>query len=837
MPLCFFAQQDTLYYDAQWKPTTKINAAYFRPPVVKVGELYQVKDYYSSGQLQMEASSLYADKDFWEGKVVWYNADGSKFQEGRYSGNRLHGDFKTKLKDSWLIASYENGRMVSGRQNNVFAGSGQYTEFVGDTIKRVNYGTDITGIRSETYGTREKYEVYTKYYGKNGRYLGKSRVLPDNAGTEGLQVSYGRNPMYVREIRYYQNGKTLGYSVYYQDGSPRELFKAEPPYSKTFFNAKGEELGQLSYLPQQNYLKADNGKDILFHPNKNGTPSEIVKEVRKYKDGKLTDEKRYYENQVLMSQSSFENGSKSLVIAYNQQGKEIHRMEYKSGLRYEGTELEYNRKFVYSAGQLVEEATYYHNTEKVFSVKSPSSEQYFDLQGKALGALQLDTVNGYPKPLKGKRIYLSYQNKISSIEEYADGVLAKTTAFRDRKVSENKTQTFKTETYYGPKGYDTEKKILYYSNGAKQSEVTYADYKEQKGMYYDDSGTLLGSYDYLKREGTLYTFFADSDKVKLYKVEKGGIVEKLRRYDYGSQSGAYGTINAVLVEDIDASCCGTFYSRDGEELAKVEFKDGKPWEGTVYDYKSLSSYSLKEGKREGPYVKYGYSQNILEKGNFSNDAKEGVFSYYTNNEQLKKTESYAQGKLDGEAQFYDDNGKVLHKMLYETGLPVEGTLLIHSYGSKKPTEETYKNRKLVKKLTYDENGKRVTEYADGNPSKSIAYHGDTELKRLSYTVKNSYLDGEVLRFNEKGEPTHKATFENGRLMSGELLLSNANRRVVGGVSYIYLKRSPDRLAIKFYGSKNQVLFQAEEDLVFGTNTVFMQSLGVYMDYLTPNNLY
>ena len=836
-PGCFFAQKDTLYYDAQWKPTEKGNAAYFRPPVVKIGDAYQVKDFYSSGQLQMEASSLFADKDFWQGKVVWYNADGSKFQEGMYTKNRLNGEFKTKLKDQWLSATYKNGRMVEGKQNHVFDNAGRYIEFIGDTIKTVNYGKDISGIRSETYGTREKYEVYTKYFGTNGAYIGKSKQLPDNAGTKGLQVTYGRNPMYVREIRYYRDGKTLGYSVFYQNGSPRELFKSKPPYSKTYFTRKGEELGQLTYVQQKYYLKANEGKDILFYPNKNGTTSDIIREVRTYEEGQLTDEKRYYENQILKSQSAFENGYKSLVVAYDSLGKAIHRMEYKSGLRHEGTEVDYNKKLVYKAGELLEEATYYHNTDLVFSIKTPGRERYFDMEGNTLGELELDTVASYPKPLKGKRIYLGYQNTISSIEEYTKGVLAKTTAFRERKVGEQQTETFKTETYYGPKGYETKKKVHYYSNGKKQSEVSYKEYKEQKGIFYDDKGAVLGRYDYLKKEGTLYTFFADSDKVKLFKVEQGGQVSQMRRYDYGSQSGAYGTINAVLVEEIDASCCGTFYSREGEELAKVKFKDGKPWEGTVYDYKSLSKYSIKAGKREGSYVKYGYNRNILEEGNYANDLKTGIFSYYDNQEQLQKTETYAVGTLDGTTQFYDANGAVSYSMEYNNGLPVAGTRLLFSYGNKKPTEETYVEGKLIKLVAYDENGKRVTDYVNGKAQKSVAYHGETNIKRLSFSVKNSYLDGEVLRYNEQGQPTHKAIFKDGRLLSGELLLSNANRKVVGGVTYIYLKRRPDRLAIKFYGTDDKVLFQAEEDLVFGTNTVFMQSLGVYMDYITPNNLY
>jgi len=840
MPVLLLGQQDTLYYDATWKPVSKSNAAYYRPPVVKIGSLYKVEDYYSSGQLQMQAFSLYKDKDFWQGKVVWYNVDGTVFQKGDYVNNRLDGEFKTKLNDTLLTATYKNGRMIGGQQNNSFNNSGQYTAIVGDTVKTVNYGRDISGIRSETYGTKEKYEVYTKYYGEDGIYIGKNEKLPNNGGTNGVKVSYGRNPMYVREIRYYRDGKTLGYSVFYRDGSPRELFNTDPPYAKTFFDQNGKELGKLSYLSQQYYLKPNEGKGIIFYPNKEADRAAAINIIRSYENGKLTDEKQYYQDQSLKSQSFYKDGIKELIVAYdNTTGSETFRMGYKNGVRYEGTELEYDRKLTYKEGVLIKEVSYYHDSDsdKIFSVKTPEAENYFDQEGNELGKLVLDTVLSYPKPIQGKRFFLSYQNGISSIEEYAKGVLAKTTTFRERKVGEDVTDTFKTETYYGPKGYDTKKKVHYYSNGQIQSEVSYKDYKEQKGTYYDDSGNVIGTYDYPKNEGTLYEFFAESNKIKLFKVVENGDIQKMRRYDYGAQSGSYDSINAVLVEDIDTDCCGTFYSRDGAELAAVSFKNGKPWEGTLYDYKTFSKYTMKNGKREGSYLKYGYNRNILEKGNFANDLKEGSFSYYDRQDNLKKTETYAAGQLNGKATYYDAKGSTEHTMIYKEGLPIKGTLVLTNNSSKKPSKETYENGRLVKLIAYDENGKRITEYVDGKATTSTAFYGDTNIKRLSFSVKNDYLNGDVLRFDEQGQLTHKATLEGGRLLSGELLLSNANKKIVGGVTYIYLKRSPDFLMVKLFGTDNKLLFQAEEDLVFGTNTVFMQELGIYMDYLRAYSLY
>lgn len=48
------AQNDTIYYNARWRPTVKDSAAFFRPPLIKEGERYKALDFYVSGALQME---------------------------------------------------------------------------------------------------------------------------------------------------------------------------------------------------------------------------------------------------------------------------------------------------------------------------------------------------------------------------------------------------------------------------------------------------------------------------------------------------------------------------------------------------------------------------------------------------------------------------------------------------------------------------------------------------------------------------------------------------------------------------------------------------------------
>lgn len=353
-------------------------------------------------------------------------------------------------------------------------------------------------------------------------------------------------------------------------------------------------------------------------------------------------------------------------------------------------------------------------------------------------------------------------------------------------------------------------------------------------MFYDDQEIVIGQYDYDNKEGTVYEFFGDSDKLKRMETLKNGEQVRLQRYDYGSDA-AFGQINPVLVEDIDASCCASFYSRESELLGKIMFKDGQPWEGTYYDVKQRTSYTIKEGSRNGSYRKYDYDRSILEEGDFTNDKEEGLFTYFDYNEQLVKTENYNNGLLDGTAKYYDKDQGLIGEMTYKDGVPMNGTRVSSDSFAKNPTTESYESGMLVQRISYDDNGKRVSNYKDGKETTTTAYHGDTDKKRLTYAVKGADLDGIVIRYDLQGKEKYKSIFEAGKLKEGTVMLTGSNVR--GNPEYIVLTREPDVLYVAIMGKNDKVLFSAKENLAFGTATVFMQSLDVYMDYLGPNRLY
>jgi len=76
IPMTLFAQ-DTLYFDRDWKPSTREKHAFYRPlPLRQVGELLYVQDFYKNGNLQMQGYVSATDETIAVGDTYWYDEEG-----------------------------------------------------------------------------------------------------------------------------------------------------------------------------------------------------------------------------------------------------------------------------------------------------------------------------------------------------------------------------------------------------------------------------------------------------------------------------------------------------------------------------------------------------------------------------------------------------------------------------------------------------------------------------------------------------------------------------------------------------------------------------------------
>ena len=230
-----------------------------------------------------------------------------------------------------------------------------------------------------------------------------------------------------------------------------------------------------------------------------------------------------------------------------------------------------------------------------------------------------------------------------------------------------------------------------------------------------------------------------------------------------------------------------------------------------------------------------YNGSLLEEGQYAEDEKTGLFKYYDYLGNLKQTEQFDNGELNGKAVYYDADGNIVAAMTYKNGLPVDGIRIIDAGYGKTGIREVYKEGMLYERVSFDDNGKRITKYEAGKERETVAYYGTTDKKRLQYQVQDEYLDGEVVRYTKDGKEEYKAIFAKGVLEEGTVMVTP--QHVKGGMEYMILTREPDRFKVTFVGQNDKILFKGEEDLAFGAFSVFLKQLNIYTDYLTPGRLY
>ncbi|MBS1772719.1 MAG: TonB family protein [Bacteroidetes bacterium] len=144
---------DTTFFDKNWNRTKPKNAAYFRPPLQKVEEMYKVTDYYMSGIKQMESFSLSQDSIILTGYTVRYDSIGNKEAEGQCLNNVESGEWKYYYPGTnilYFIENYFNGQRL-----------GKFTSYYksGKIKTEENYfGSQVTGKRYNEAG--EEFEFY-----------------------------------------------------------------------------------------------------------------------------------------------------------------------------------------------------------------------------------------------------------------------------------------------------------------------------------------------------------------------------------------------------------------------------------------------------------------------------------------------------------------------------------------------------------------------------------------------------------------------------------------------------------------------------------------------------
>jgi antitoxin component YwqK of YwqJK toxin-antitoxin module len=95
-------------------------------------------------------------------------------------------------------------------------------------------------------------------------------------------------------------------------------------------------------------------------------------------------------------------------------------------------------------------------------------------------------------------------------------------------------------------------------------------------------------------------------------------------------------------------------------------KEG-PWVRYWYNGQLLSKGTYKDGEKEGPWVRYWDNGGIDYKGTFKDGKRDGPWISYHDNGQLDYKGTYKDGETEGPWVGYDDNGQLRSKGTYKDG--------------------------------------------------------------------------------------------------------------------------------------------------------------------------
>ncbi|MFD2585361.1 toxin-antitoxin system YwqK family antitoxin [Croceitalea marina] len=825
------AQNDTIWYADNWKVTEKQDAKFYRIPVEEKNGLFLMQDFYISGNKQMVGTSKRPNVDVWQGKVTWYNEDGTIYQQGNYIDNKLEGEFITFLGDKKLKAIYKNGRFLSGKQNVDFSSGKYYKELKKDTLIEITYSNGLKGRRTERFSVKDATyysAVYAKHFDKNGDLI--TEVSYDNGSpVEGGEVYFYSGTDSINTISYYKNSKFLGTTFYDRKGQVREKFYLEPEYKSVYFSKNGKKLDSIIYEVKDGRLSPYNGKKYYYKSNKENNEIIEITSIYNYTNGSLGWTKVFEENKLFSYTLYNDKNATDKIIYYDKKGAPKDSLLYKNYVPFNGTE--YTKGYgirKYEDGKVVEETIKYRNIDKVFKYRKGLLETFYDKEGNQIAVMRLKKDNYYALE-EGTQLTIDYLDRITSEITYKNDKKVKEAYISYARESD---LGYREETFFDTDGYSYIKKIKYYANGQKQSEIDYNRYTEKFGKYYDKDGSLLGSYDYESKDGKLYEFFYHSDQVqKMAEWNDGKLVRLLRyedEYIRGSQDKRY-----LLLEDIDVTKEALIYARDGSLLSKLTYKNGEPFEGTFYDYQTRTRVTYQNGKRNGKYEKFDYGTHVIESGNYTAGLKEGKFTFYNFSGILTHFINYSKDKREGEATYFNADGTVASTMNFENDLPYDGKQIIRDYGG--AITEVYAKGKLVSKLQENKTGDIYTVYSGDDEEHVTVYYPSTQVKKYDFTTKRSVLNGEVTRFDANGKAMHTANFVDGKFKSGEIwVLPNSYDQK--DLEKIVCKKTDALYEVGFISKSGDEVFKAKEIAQVGIQS-HIEKLNLGLTYINYQNLY
>ena len=376
----FFSQKtEPIYYDKDWKVTTKDKALYYRvAPIKELGEMILIQDFYINGTPQFEGYAFKNDENKYVGDIVWYDENGNDTTFRQYPNNTNQStliyyypngktrkiiQYKKGLKDTETVYHQDGTILMKGIFEKGKPFSGDF-----DNIKNINSYEDVEDEESatttsvlappppkieETKGVEIRNSSDSKQKGK--KIAVTEKIFWANSKQIAQETLYEMGSYdfkAVQQKNYDQNGKLLQTLTnnHFEDYGNR--IKNGTEYEYYLQNNFATSIQSVTKLIDQE----KSGKAISYFPN--GKTEAETSYVKGYKEG---EEIVYSENGTLKSKRTYRednpftgnfeekkgelsinlnylNGEKDgEAIAKNDENEIVAKGIYKNGKPFNGT--------------------------------------------------------------------------------------------------------------------------------------------------------------------------------------------------------------------------------------------------------------------------------------------------------------------------------------------------------------------------------------------------------------------------------------------------------------------------------------------------------------------
>lgn len=585
LQMLFSQKTSPIYYDSDWKVTTKTNASYYRlMPMKELGELVLLQDFYINGTQQFEGYVLKNDENAYVGDIVWYDKDGNDDNFKQY---------RNQTKNSTLLYYHQNGKVRK---------SVQYKNGVKDG-ETIIYAVDGTVLMKGIYskgkpenGSFERIKNNDDYdYNQKIQEVSSSDTGARNDGedlmtvpppppitqTVGVEsqtmellepISEGENSS--KKIK---NRKTVTEKIFWANSkqiAQEKVFAIDRGYFKSVEQKNYEKAGKLIQSLNETHF-SEYGSDIIdgldyeyYLQNNFATGIKaIIKYVDKLRSGKNFS---YFPNGKIATETLYKEGwREGEELVYDENGKLKSKRVYKKDEPFQGN-------FDENVGGFKVNLNYLNGVKEGEAIAFNEDKQIVAKgiykNGKPFNGTFIESLNDR-----------SDDYELINVENFKKIGLQKVFGYRLENLE--KTYTIQNDKLNGM--------TTFYDDGKVVGTLEYKNDEPYNGTLVEGDKTSVYKNGKIGEE----TFFEDTynkDRIRKQKIYENGVLTKIKDFSFAISEKPQSSYEGVLKNGKPYS--GYFETEYSREFKQVDyFENGTLKFQYSNDYlKNMENYRFPE---------------------------------------------------------------------------------------------------------------------------------------------------------------------------------------------------------------------------------------------------